>query len=156
MSNQGIRGFYQITNTLKDKLLEDININTVTTGDISDINLRKQDMFPMAHIIVNSVIVGEQTLSFNLSVLSMDMVNQSKDLPVDIFTGNNNLQDILNTHLGVLNKLIQLLRRGSLHTDQYQLVGDPTLEPFYDRFENQLAGFTATMDIIIYNDITIC
>ncbi len=86
----------------------------------------------------------------------MDMVNQSKDLPVDIFTGNNNLQDILNTHLGVLNKLIQLLRRGSLHTDQYQLVGDPTLEPFYDRFENQLAGFTATMDIIIYNDITIC
>ncbi|QDP48735.1 MAG: hypothetical protein Tp1138SUR256061_27 [Prokaryotic dsDNA virus sp.] len=156
MSNQGIRGFYQITNTLKDKLLEDININTVTTGDISDINLRKQDMFPMAHIIVNSVVVGEQTLSFNLSVLSMDMVNQSKDLPVDIFTGNNNLQDILNTHLGVLNKLIQLLRRGSLHTDQYQLVGDPTLEPFYDRFENQLAGFTATMDIIIYNDITIC
>jgi len=113
-------------------------------------------MFPMAHIIVNSVVVGEQTLSFNLSVLSMDMVNQSKDLPVDIFTGNNNLQDILNTHLGVLNKLIQLLRRGSLHTDQYQLVGDPTLEPFYDRFENQLAGFTATMDIIIYNDITIC
>jgi|TARA_B100000282_G_scaffold293012_1_gene267637 hypothetical protein len=156
MSNQGIRGFYQITNTLKDKLLEDVNINTVTTGDISDINLRKQDMFPMAHIIVNSVVVGEQTLSFNLSVLSMDMVNQSKDLPVDIFTGNNNLQDILNTHLGVLNKLIQLLRRGSLHTDQYQLVGDPTLEPFYDRFENQLAGFTATMDIIIYNDITIC
>lgn len=42
MSNQGIRGFYQITNTLKDKLLEDININTVTTGDISDINLRKR------------------------------------------------------------------------------------------------------------------
>ena len=86
----------------------------------------------------------------------MDIVNQSKELPVDIFTGNNNLQDILNTQLGVLNKLIQLLRRGELHTDQYQLEGDPSLEPFYDRFENQLAGFTATMDITIYNDITIC
>ena len=61
MSNQGIRGFYQITNTLKDKLLEDVNINTVTTGDISDINLRKQDMFPMAHIIVNSVVVAERS-----------------------------------------------------------------------------------------------
>ena len=42
MSNQGIRGFYQITQIIKDQLLEDINIKTVTTGDISDINLRKQ------------------------------------------------------------------------------------------------------------------
>jgi len=156
MSNQGIRGYYQVTNTIKEQLLKDNNINTVTAGDITDVNLRKQDMFPMAHIIVNNVIVGEQTLTFNISVLAMDIVNQSKELPVDIFTGNNNLQDILNTQLGVLNKLIQLLRRGELHTDQYQLEGDPSLEPFYDRFENQLAGFTATMDIIIYNDITIC
>ena len=156
MSNQGIRGYYQVTNTIKDQLLKDQNINTVTSGDISDVNLRKQDMFPMAHIIVNNVVVGEQTLTFNLSVLAMDIVNQSKELPLDIFTGNNNLQDILNTQLGVLNKLIQLLRRGELHTDQYQLEGDPSLEPFYDRFENQLAGFTATMDITIYNDITIC
>jgi hypothetical protein len=156
MSNQGIRGYYQLTNTLKDKLLEDQSINTVTSGDLSDVNLNKQDMFPLAHIIVNNVTVGEQTLTFNVSVLACDMVNQSKSKTVDRFIGNNNMQDILNTQLGVLNKLIQLLRRGSLHTDQYQLQGDPTLEPFYDRFENQLAGFSATMDIIIYNDITIC
>jgi len=156
MSNQGIRGYYQLTETLKNKLLEDQSINTVTSGDLSDVNLNKQDMFPLAHIIVNNVIVGEQTLTFNVSVLACDMVNQSKSKTVDRFIGNNNMQDILNTQLGVLNKLIQLLRRGSLHTDQYQLQGDPTLEPFYDRFENQLAGFSATMDIIIYNDITIC
>tara|TARA_R100001510_G_C7508884_1_gene109395 strand:+ start:57 stop:527 length:471 start_codon:yes stop_codon:yes gene_type:complete len=156
MSNQGIRGYYQLTETLKTKLLEDQSINTVTSGDLSDVNLNKQDMFPLAHIIVNNVIVGEQTLTFNVSVLACDMVNQSKSQTVDRFIGNNNMQDILNTQLGVLNKLIQLLRRGSLHTDQYQLQGDPTLEPFYDRFENQLAGFSATMDIIIYNDITIC
>lgn len=156
MSNQGIRGYYQLTETLQNKLLEDQSINTVTSGDLSDVNLNKQDMFPLAHIIVNNVIVGEQTLTFNVSVLACDMVNQSKSKTIDRFIGNNNMQDILNTQLGVLNKLIQLLRRGSLHTDQYQLQGDPTLEPFYDRFENQLAGFSATMDIIIYNDITIC
>ena len=34
MSNQGIRGFYQLTETIKDTLLADINCNTVTTGDI--------------------------------------------------------------------------------------------------------------------------
>ena len=156
MSNQGVRGFYQLTETIKTQLLLDINVNTVTTGDISDINLNKQDIFPLSHIIVNNVVVNEQTLDFNISILSSDIVNQSKLETVDIFTGNNDVQNILNTQLAVLNKVIQKLRMGNLHTDMYQLSGSPSLQPFYDRFENQLAGWTATMDVQIYNDIYIC
>lgn len=154
--NQGIRGFYQLTETIKEELLKDKSINTVTTGDISDVNLNKQDIFPLGHIIVNNVIVNEQTLDFNISVLACDIVDQSKDLTFDRFKGNNDIQDILNTQLGVLNRLIQRLRMGELHRDMYQLSGSPSLQPFYDRFENQLAGWTATMDIQIYNDIYIC
>ena len=156
MSNQGVRGFYQLTETIKTQLLADINVNTVTTGDITDINLGKQDMFPLSHIIINNVVVNEQTLDFNISILACDIVNQSKLETTDIFTGNNDVQNILNTQLSVLNKLIQKLRMGNLHTDMYQLDGSPSLDPFYDRFENQLAGWTATMNIKIYNDIYIC
>tara|TARA_R110000787_G_scaffold142447_1_gene256056 strand:+ start:1303 stop:1773 length:471 start_codon:yes stop_codon:yes gene_type:complete len=156
MSQQGIRGFYQLTQTIKDQLLADVNVNTVTIGDIYDVNLNKQDIFPLSHIIVNNVLQQEQTLTFNISVLAMDIVDQSKTETTDIFTGNNNEQDILNTQLSVLNKLIQVLRMGTLYTDKYQLNGDASLEPFYDRFENQLAGWTATMDVMIYNDIRIC
>ena len=156
MSQQGIRGFYQLTETIKQQLLLDKNINTVTTGDISDVNLNKQDIFPLGHIIINNVVVNEQTLDFNISVLACDIVNQSKLETEDIFKGNNDVQNILNTQLSVLNKLIQKLRMGNLHTDMYQLDGSPSCDPFYDRFENQLAGFTATMNIQIYNDIYIC
>ena len=156
MSQQGIRGFYQLTETIKEQLLLDTNINTVTTGDITDVNLNKQDIFPLGHIIINSVAVNEQTLDFNISVLACDIVDQSKDLTLDRFKGNDNTQDILNTQLGVLNLLIQRLRMGDLHTDMYQLSGSPSLQPFYDRFENQLAGWSATMDVQIYNDIYIC
>ena len=74
------------------------------------------------------------------------------------------MQDIVNTQLGVINKLIQVLQRGDLYTgtdskdpnNPYQLVGDVNCEPFYDRFENELAGWSANLDITIYNDITIC
>ena len=45
MSNQGVRGFYQLTETIKEQLLQDVNINTVTTGDISDVDLQKQGSF---------------------------------------------------------------------------------------------------------------
>jgi|TARA_Y100000385_G_scaffold150763_1_gene156340 hypothetical protein len=156
MSNQGVRGFYQLTETIKEQLLADVNVNTVTTGDITDVNLSKQDIFPLSHIIVNNVTVNEQTLDFNVSILSCDIVNQSKLETTDIFTDNNDMQNILNNQLAVLNRLTQRLRMGQLHTDMYQLNGSPSLSPFYDRFDNQLAGWTATMDIQIYNDIYIC
>ena len=156
MSNQGVRGFYQLTETIKEQLLADVNVNTVTTGDITDVNLSKQDIFPLSHIIVNNVTVNEQTLDFNVSILSCDIVNQSKLETKDIFTDNNDMQNILNNQLAVLNRLTQRLRMGQLHTDMYQLNGSPSLSPFYDRFDNQLAGWTATMDIQIYNDIYIC
>jgi hypothetical protein len=156
MSQTGIRGFYLLTETIKDQLLGDVNVNTVTTGDIYDIDLAKQSIFPLSHIIINSVSTQEQTLTFNISVLSMDIVDESKEATTDIFRGNNNEQDILNTQLAVLNKLVMVLRKGTLYNDQYQLNGDATLEPFYERFDNRLAGWSATFDVFVKNDITIC
>ena len=69
MSNQGIRGFYQVTDTIKTSLLSDPNVNTVTTGDITDVDLSKQTIFPLAHIIVNNVTTQEQVLVFNITIM---------------------------------------------------------------------------------------
>jgi hypothetical protein len=151
-----MKGFYQVTQVIKDQLLADVNVNTVTTGDITRIDTSKQTMFPLSHIIVNNVGNEDNILRFSLSVLAMDVVNISKEEVVDIFIGNNNEQDILNTQLAVLNKLVQVLRGGTLHTDLYQLDGTPNFEPFYDRFEAEVAGWALTFDVIIPNDISIC
>jgi hypothetical protein len=151
-----MKGFYQVTQVIKDQLLSDVNVNTVTTGDITRIDTSKQTMFPLSHMIVNNVGNEDNILRFSLSVLAMDVVNISKEEVVDIFLGNNNEQDILNTQLAVLNKLVQVLRGGTLHTDLYQLDGTPNFEPFYDRFENEMAGWALTFDVIIPNDISIC
>ena len=151
-----MKGFYQVTETIKNQLLADVNVNTVTTGDITRIDLSKQTMFPLSHIIVNNVGNEDNILRFSLSVLAMDVVNISKEEVVDVFIGNNNEQDILNTQLAVLNKLVQVLRGGNLHQDLYQLDGTPNFEPFYDRFENEMAGWALTFDVIIPNDIEIC
>jgi len=151
-----MKGFYSVLETIKEALLSDVNVNTVTTGDITRIDLAKQTMFPLSHIIVNNVTNEDSVLRFNLSILSMDIVNVSKEEVVDIFRGNNNEQDILNTQLVVLNKLVQVLRGGSLHTDLYQLDGTPNLEPFYDRFENELTGWALSFDVLIPNEVNIC
>ena len=151
-----MKGFYTVLETIKNNLLSDVDVKTVTTGDITKIDLSKQTIFPLSHIIVNNVGNEDNILRFSLSILSMDIVNVSKEETTNIFRGNDNEQDILNTQLVVLNKLVQVLRGGNLHQDKYQLDGSPSFEPFYDRFENEMAGWALSMDIIIPNEITIC
>lgn len=150
-----MNGFYRVTQIIRDTLQADENCNTVTYGDITQVDLDKQTMFPLSHVILNGATSGENTMTFNFSVLAMDIVDISKE-DGDNFRGNDNEQDVLNTQLSVLNKLIQKMRIGSLYSDKYQVVGDASLEPFRDRFENQIAGWTATFDIIIENDVNVC
>jgi|TARA_B100000519_G_C14084574_1_gene363239 hypothetical protein len=152
----GARGFYLLTETIKTNLLADENVNTVTTGDITKIDLSKQTIYPLSHIIINNVSQEDQVLRFNISVFCMDIVDVSKEETTDIFRGNDNEHDVLNTQLAVANKLIETLRSGDLYTTKYQLDGVVSCEPFYDRFENEVAGWVATMDILIPNDINIC
>lgn len=151
-----MNGFYRVLDQVKDALQADPNCNTVTYGDITQVDLDKQTIFPLSHIIVNSATSGENTITFNLSVLAMDIVDIRKEVKTNTFIGNDNEQDILNTQFTVLNKVIQKLRIGNLYQDKYQILGDVTLEPFRDRFENQIAGWTATMDVIIENDVNVC
>ncbi len=156
MSQQGTRAFYLVTDTIKTQLLADPNVNTVSFGNIQDVDLSKQTIFPLSHVIINSVSFLDKRLNFNISVISMDVVDVSKEQTTNIFRGNNNEQDILNTQLEVQNRLIQELKRGDLYTSQYQVVSDPNTEPFSDRFENEVAGWAVTFDVITNNDISIC
>ena len=156
MAQTGVRGIYLILEQLKTTLLSDPNVNTVTTGDITEVALDKKTIYPLSHIILNNVVSAENTLTFNVSILSMDVVDENKAEVTDKFVGNNNEQDILNTQLAVLNKAIQKMRIGSLHLDGYQVTESASLEPFFDRFEDRVAGWTATFNVTIMNDIDIC
>jgi hypothetical protein len=148
--------FYEITQAIKNQLAEDAFVNTVTTGDIFKVDLNKQTIFPLSHIIVNSVSYQGPVLNYNISILSMDIVDESKDLTTDIFIGNDNEQDVLNTQLAVANRFLEVLRRGALAED-YELVNNSaSIEFFTERFENKLAGVTTTFDIAIQNSMTKC
>ena len=151
-----MKGFYQITTTIKDQLYKDAFVNTVSSGDIFEIDLNKQTIFPLSHIIVNNATYNGNTWLFNISVLCMDVVDFSKTEQTDQFLTNDNEQDVLHTQLMVINRLLEVLRRGSLYDDLYQLQGTPNCEPFVDRFENKIAGWTVTFDVMVANEMTSC
>ncbi len=151
-----MKGFYNLTTKLKDALIAEPFVNTVTFGSLDDVDLNKQTIFPLSHIIVNNTTVAKSTVSYNITILAMDIVDESKEETTDIFVGNNNEQDVLSTQLELLTRIINILQRGTLFSELYQVEGDVNCEPFVDRFENKLAGWAATFDVLIQNDMTIC
>ena len=148
--------YFDIIDELKAHFENDELITTVSQGDIFDIDLNKQTIFPLLHIIVNTATFEENVIRYNISLLAMDIVDISKEETTDRFTGNDNELYVLNTMLAVLNRCYELLRRGTLYTDKFQVDGNPSCEPFTERMESNLSGWTMTVDISIPNDMTIC
>jgi hypothetical protein len=151
-----MKGFYQISKAIKDQLDADAFVNTVTMGDIFKVDLNKQTIFPLSHIMINSAAYNGNTFNYSISVLCMDIVDESKEATTDIFLGNDNEQDVLNTQQMVATRLLEMLRRGDLYDDGFQLQDGASIEYFVDRFENKIAGVTITMNVIAQNDMTIC
>lgn len=149
-----MNGLYRVLEKIKEVLEADIDVNKVTYGDITQIDLDKQTIYPLSHVMLNTVVSNEQVLRFNISIIAMDIVDVTKE--EDDGYERSNEQDVLNTQLAVLNKAIQKMRIGNLYRDKYQIEGDVSIEPFTDRFENQVAGVVGTFDIIIENDVDVC
>ncbi len=150
------RGFYLVVEEIKNELINNPSIKTMTFGDITDVDLGKQTIFPLAHMIIENVVHAEKTMQFSFTILTMEQIDSSKEHVNDLFLGNNNTHDILNTQLTVSNKLVTKLRKGQMYQDGYQLVGDATCEPFFDRFENVLAGWATSFTVEIFNDTDYC
>ena len=148
--------YFDIIDKLKTHFDGDVLVNTVTQGSLFDIDINKQDIYPLVHIIVNTASLEGNVVRYNISILAMDIVDITKDEEENKFDGNDNELYVLNTQLQVLTRCYELLLRGDLWTDKFQIDGNPTCEPFVDRFENKLAGWTMTTDILIPNGMTIC
>jgi hypothetical protein len=138
---------YRIIKEIKDVLLDEPFVNTVTEGDIFEVDLNKQTIFPLSHIILNSATHQGNVLSFNITILLMDIINQKDD---------SNKVDIWNTQLLLATRVLNKLNRADIAADFWELTGNPTYEPFTERFENDLAGWAVTFDVLVRNDITIC
>jgi hypothetical protein len=151
-----MKGFYTITEALQTHFNNDVLVNTVTEGDIFEVDLNKQTIFPLVHVMVNNATFETNVVRFNISLLAMDIVNISKDETTNIFRGNSNEQDVLNTQLEILNRAYAQMLHGNMWDSAIVVDGNPTCEPFTERFENYLAGWTMTFDVLIPNEVTIC
>lgn len=138
---------YTLINKIKEAIHQEPFVNTVTEGDIFDVDISKRTIFPLSHIIINNVTHQGNVLQYNISVMMMDILNQKS---------NSDKVDIWNTQGKVAVRILDRLNRGDLRSDFWELTGSPNIEPFTERFENDLAGWVVTFDVVVKNDMTIC
>jgi hypothetical protein len=148
---------YDILDVLRDELRSHPAVNTVSYGDITDLDLDKTTMFPLSHLLIDSASYGERTITFSIKLLCADIVdyNQSES-QFDEFYGNDNLHDVMNTQFQVINSLITKLMRGDLFKSNYQVTSTPSAEPFKEKYGNVLAGWSTVIQIEIPNGVSIC
>jgi len=157
MSNKlsGVESIYELIKAMETELNSNPFCNKVTLGTMTEIDLAKQTMFPLANITLNNVTNSENTLVFQITIVNIDIVEISKELPNDIF-GNDNLVYIWTNQLYVINRLISRLRQSTIHSDGWELIGTPQSDFIDKEMENMLAGFETTITIAIPNGINVC
>ena len=153
---RGVEAIYRVIEAMKAELESNPFCNKVTLGELTELDLAKMTMFPLANITMDNVTHSENSLTFQLTIVNVDIVDISKDEIQDNIYGNDNLIYIWTNQLYVINRLVARLRQSTLAIDTMELEGDPQSEFINKEFENMLAGFTTTINLTVPNDINKC
>lgn len=147
-------------------------ISTVSVGDIFDINLEKMELFPLLHINPLNVQTGDSELIYNFQIFICDLVSeknnwetfQAKGL-TKLIDNKNNEQQVFNQTLEIATDIIGMLRHSSrqsiagvddINFPIYFTQDQFTIEPFQERFDNLLCGYTFQIGIKVMNDFDTC
>jgi hypothetical protein len=141
-------GYALLYTKLIDNLSNNPLVNLVTEGLTDEIDLGKQTIFPLAHVVINSATFQNNAVSFQVDIYCMDIVDISDD-------GIDNKKDVMNTQYNILLRLYEDLRRGTLWNDDIE-IESMSVTAFEQAYENYLAGWSASLSILVPNHMTIC
>ena len=151
-----MNSYFKIIDDVKTALIAEPFINNVSTGDIYDVDLKKITIFPLAHIIVDTIDIDTNVITMTVNILLMDIVDFNKEDSTDEIRGNNNELDVINNMMNVAARLQALLKRSSTYRETYELTSSFNCSPFDERFENNLAGLALDFTIRMENSMTSC
>ena len=154
-------------NTLKELGAQHLQIATTTTGDIYDIDLEKNTLFPLLHINPVNVSTGQSQLTYNFHLFVLYAVSLKENWTEANLQSANNLsneQEVLSSCLQMCVDIIGIMRNSKWQSDGTLDIDDPvyftdgefSLEPFTERFDNLLTGWVFSIGIVVQNDFQTC
>jgi len=151
-----MNNIFSLTDAVKNELEANELINQVTFGDLFEVDLLKQNIFPLAHVGMSGATISDGVAYVQMSILFLDIVDEVTDEQTDQFYGNDNENYVLNSMFAAATKTVNALRRGDLYGQLFQIEEDVVLEFFSERFEDKLAGVGIDITVAIPNTLETC
>ena len=148
-----MNSLFALTDAIKQELDSNVLLNSVSYGDVDEIELLKTNKYPLAHVGISTGTISDSTSTIEMSVIFIQQVDDVKEQE-DSF--NDSELYAQNNMLAAATRLVQVLKRGDLYAQGFQLDSDATVDFFGDRFTDKVAGVTVDMTVTIKNSVSVC
>ena len=148
--------YTQVLNYLKQLAVES-GANTVTKDAPTDIDLQKQNIYPLVNIsIANGGFTNGQTINFNVLIEAFTIRDINKEVVNDKYYGNDNEVDNHNEMLAIINRMWTAMYR-DFADNLITASENPSFEKVTLDGLNMLDGWELTFAIDVPNtDLNLC
>jgi hypothetical protein len=136
------------------------SIAMVSQGALSDFDYDEFPNYPVGNVVILNANWGTSTTDYQIQLIVADKVknknNESEPTTNEItipFYKRDDLVDIHANTFSILNDLTSYTQRS---VDGFEINSEIVCEPFSDRFNNGLAGWSATFTLTTHNDKNRC
>ena len=148
-----MNSLFALTDAIKNELDSNVLLNSVSYGDVDEIELLKTNKYPLAHVGISTGTISDSTSTIEMSVI---FIQQVDDVKAQEDSFNDSELYAQNNMLAAATRLVQVLKRGDLYAQGFQLEDDATVDFFGDRFTDKVAGVTVDMTVTIKNSVSVC
>lgn len=128
--------YKQIIEDLRDLSEAHLQINSFGFGDITqitmDLQTKKSPVYTKLYIVPNDTILDRNQLTYNFQVIVADRLKDDY----------SNQRDVMNDTLEIIKDVFTYL-----YLSEYESEWGATVEPFLERFEDVLAGWTMNLTL---------
>jgi hypothetical protein len=152
--------YYNIINYFKTIMKNHPSLNFVSQGDMFSIDTKEFPAYPLGNINISRADFLEKEIIYTCQLTIADKVKDKNNestgtanLQTIPFDGTDDTVDIHANTLSIVNDLISFTRTG---VNAFQFQGNPSAQPFKDNFDNGLAGWVITFNLVVFNSADTC
>jgi len=140
LKNVTLRMLYDV---FTDAFNAQTQLASISFGDIFEVDLTQNGKYPMMHVSTETAAYDTGNLVYNFQIIVMDLVDKDEA----------NEDDVLSDTLEIIGDVISRIRHSALDADvddfrnTIRLQDSISCEPFTERFDNEVTGWTASISI---------
>jgi len=128
--------FKQLLGDLQNLADNHPQIKSYNFGDVDEFTdnptTKQSPLYTRMYVVPNDTVLSQNELLYNLQIIIADRINSDY----------SNQRDVMNDTLEIVKDIFT-----KFYLSQYQAEWSPTVEPFLERFEDILGGWTITLTL---------